>query len=69
MFRDALNDASQRGALSWQLRAATSLARLYLERGDAQTARQTLEPTYHHFTEGFASADLVAAKTMPDQLI
>jgi predicted ATPase len=69
IFRVSLQRANEKGALSWELRTATTLARLYNDRNDAKTARQTLEPIYHRFTEGFATADLVAAKRLLDELV
>jgi predicted ATPase/DNA-binding winged helix-turn-helix (wHTH) protein len=64
MFRDSLNRASEKGALSWALRAATSLARLYRDRGEEEEAQRILAPVYNRFTEGFTSADLTAAKSL-----
>jgi len=67
-FSDSLGRASRQGALSWELRTATSLARLYRDRGDADAARLVLTVVLSRFTEGFASADLIAAKTLLDDL-
>jgi predicted ATPase len=66
-FRRALDGAREHGALSWELRAATSLARLLRDqrRPDAIAC---LQPVYDRFTEGFGTADLVAAKRLLDDL-
>jgi hypothetical protein len=62
LFRQALDVAHQQGALSWELRAATSLARLLRHQGRPADAIACLEPVYGRFTEGFDTADLMAAK-------
>ena len=61
-FQRALEVSNSQGALSLELRAATSLARLYAGRGEGERARACLEPVYGRFTEGFDTADLVAAR-------
>jgi predicted ATPase len=70
-FSQSRECAHQQKALSWELRAATSLARLWRDqdRGDqdrGDEARRQLAAVYERFTEGFATADLVAAKTLLD---
>jgi predicted ATPase len=67
-FRQALDWARQQGALSWELRAATSLAGLLRNRGQPADAIACLEPVYDRFTEGFGTADLTAAKQLLDDL-
>src|SRR5271169_5091533 len=67
-FRQALDWARRQGALSWELRAATSLARLLRDREHVSEARDLLAPTYERFTEGFGTADLQAAKKLLDEL-
>jgi predicted ATPase/DNA-binding winged helix-turn-helix (wHTH) protein len=62
LFRQALDVAHQQGALSWELRAATSLARLLHHQGRPADAVACLKPVYSRFTEGFGTADLMAAK-------
>jgi predicted ATPase len=62
LFRQALDAARPQGALSWELRAATSLARLLRSRGRQAEAIACLQPIYDRFTEGFGNADLTAAK-------
>ena len=63
-FQRALELAAQQQALAWELRAATSLARLRLESGRGDEARCILVPIYDRFTEGAGSADLVAARDL-----
>ena len=55
-------------ARSFELRAATSLARLWREQGRRGEARDLLTPLYGSFTEGFDSADLIDAKRLLDEL-
>ncbi len=64
----ALDLAHQQGALSWELRAATSLARLLIDQGRSADATALLRPVYDRFTEGFATADLKTAKALLDDL-
>ena len=63
-FHRALDVARDQGALSWELRAATSLARLWRGQQRVNQARKLLGPVYRRFTEGFDTADLVAARTL-----
>jgi predicted ATPase/DNA-binding winged helix-turn-helix (wHTH) protein len=67
-FRQALHWARQQGALSWELRAATSLARLRRDQDRTRAAREILAPVYDRFTEGFETTDLKAAKCLLDRL-
>jgi predicted ATPase/DNA-binding winged helix-turn-helix (wHTH) protein len=67
-FRQALDLAREQGALSWELRAATSLARLLRDQGRSAEALTLLQPIYNRFTEGFATADLKTAKALLDSL-
>jgi predicted ATPase/DNA-binding winged helix-turn-helix (wHTH) protein len=67
-FRQALDWARRQGALSWELRAATSLARLLSDQHRSADATALLQPVYDRFTEGFATADLKAAKALLDDL-
>ena len=67
-FRQALDWAAQQGALSWELRAATSLGRLWRDQARSKEAHQLLAPVYDRFTEGFATADLRAAKSLLEEL-
>src|SRR6266568_4761749 len=63
-FQQALDVARRQGALSWELRAATSLARLWRGQQRVNQARKLLGPVYRRFTEGFETADLIAAKAL-----
>jgi predicted ATPase len=67
-FREALDWAHRQGALSWELRAATSLARLLRDHDRSAEAIALLAPIYDRFTEGFETADLKAAKALIDGL-
>ncbi len=67
-FLDSLDWARRQGALSWELRTSTSLARLQHQQGRIQKARELLTPVYGRFTEGFETSDLMAAKGLLDQL-
>jgi predicted ATPase len=67
-FRQALDWAHRQGALSWELRAATSFARLQSDQGRSADAAALLQPVYDRFTEGFTTADLRAAKALLDGL-
>ena len=65
--RGAAHRATQQ-AKSYELRAATSLARLWGEQGRRAEARDLLAPVYGWFTEGFDTADLKDAKALLDEL-
>ena len=67
-FVRSLDWARRQGALSWELRAATSLARLWHEQGRTTDARALLMPVYDRFTEGFDTADLKAARALSGDL-
>lgn len=67
-FREALKEARRQEALSWELRAATSLARLLSNQGHPADALACLRPVYDRFSEGFGTADLVAANRLLVQL-
>jgi predicted ATPase len=67
-FRQALDWARRQGALSWELRAATSLARLLSDQGRSADAAALLQTVYERFTEGFDTADLKVAKALLDDL-
>jgi predicted ATPase len=68
LFQQALELSRQQGALSWELRAATSLARMRRDQGRSAEALALLRPVYDRFTEGFETADLQAAKALLDAL-
>ena len=63
-FHQALEVARRQDALSWDLRAAMSLARLWRGQERVSQARKLLAPVYRRFTEGFGTADLIAAKAL-----
>jgi len=67
-FLQALQLAGTQDALAWELRAATSLARLHRARNRSAEAIACLRQIYDRFTEGFGTADLVAAKRLLDEL-
>jgi predicted ATPase len=67
-FRRALDWAHRQGALSWELRAAASLARLWHDQDRSADAKALLQPIYDRFTEGFESFDLKAARALLDEL-
>jgi predicted ATPase len=67
-FERAIAIARAQQAKSWELRAATSLARLWRDHGKRQQARDLLAPVYGWFTEGFDTADLKEAKALLDEL-
>ena len=64
----ALEVARRQGAKSWELRAATSLARLRQQQGRSKEARALLGPVFDWFTEGFDTQDLRQARTLLDEL-
>jgi predicted ATPase len=67
-FEDALRIARDQKAKSLELRAATSLARVWGEKGRRAEARDLLAPIYDWFTEGFDTTDLKDAKALLDEL-
>jgi tetratricopeptide (TPR) repeat protein len=64
----ALEIAREQAALSWELRAAMSLARLMLNRGRPEPAKPLLASALHRFTEGFDTVDLKSATHLMDLL-
>jgi predicted ATPase/DNA-binding winged helix-turn-helix (wHTH) protein len=64
LFGQALGWSRRQDALSWELRAATSLARLLRDRDRTEDAHALLQPVIDRFTEGFDTADLKAAKAI-----
>jgi predicted ATPase len=67
-FDRALAVARQQQAKSWELRAATSMARLWRDQGKRMETRDLLAPVYGWFTEGFDTRDLKEAKALLDEL-
>ena len=67
-FRKALDIARQQEAKSWELRAATSLARLWQSQAKTEEARELLQEIYDWFTEGFDTQDLQDAAALLTEL-
>ena len=67
-FLRALNIAQNQQAKSFELRAATSLARLWQQQSKTTEARDLLAPIYQWFTEGFDTKDLQEAKALLETL-
>jgi predicted ATPase len=67
-FERALAVARKQKVKSWELRAATSMARLWRDQGKRDEARALLAPVYGWFTEGFDTVDLKEAKALLDEL-
>jgi adenylate cyclase len=67
-FRCALDIARRQQAKSLELRAVTSLARLWQQQGKRTEAHRLLAEVYGGFTEGFDTADLREAKALLDAL-
>jgi class 3 adenylate cyclase/tetratricopeptide (TPR) repeat protein len=67
-YHRALTIARRQSARTFELRAATSLARLRREQGKCAEARDLLAPIYNWFTEGLGTPVLKKAKTLLDQL-
>jgi predicted ATPase len=64
----AIDIGRKQQAKSWELRASTSLARLWKEQGKRREAYDLLAPTYGWFTEGFDTKDLMGARALLDEL-
>jgi class 3 adenylate cyclase/predicted ATPase len=67
-LRTALDVARAQNARGWELRAATSLGRLWCEQGKRAEARDLVAPIYGCFSEGFETPDLREAKALLDDL-
>jgi class 3 adenylate cyclase/predicted ATPase len=67
-FREAISVAQHQSAKTWELRAAMSLAGLWVDQGKRAEARDLLAPVYGWFTEGFDTLDLKEAKALLDEL-
>jgi predicted ATPase len=64
----SLELARQLGLLSFELRSSISLARLWSDRGEIKRALEVLDPTFHRFSEGFRTRDVVEAANLLEQL-
>jgi class 3 adenylate cyclase/tetratricopeptide (TPR) repeat protein len=67
-YEKALEIARSHAAKGWELRAATSLARLWQSQGKAAEGHDLLAPVYDWFTEGFDTLDLIDAKALLHEL-
>jgi predicted ATPase len=67
-FRNAIEIARHQRAKSWELRAATSLARLWKQQGKTTEAHELLSEIHDWFTEGFDTKDLQEAKALLAEL-
>ncbi len=67
-LQQALAIARHQGAKALELRAATSLSRLWQQQRQREEAHQLLAPIYNGFTEGFDTADLLEAKALLEAL-
>ncbi|MCA1371159.1 winged helix-turn-helix domain-containing protein [Bradyrhizobium sp. BRP14] len=64
LYMQALDLARRQGALSWELRAATALAEHWLRTDQGAKAAGVLAPVYRRFKDGFATCDLLKARTL-----
>ena len=67
-FLNAIEIAQKQQAKSWELRASTSLARLWQQQGKSTEAHKLLSDVYSWFTEGFDTKDLQEAKALLEEL-
>jgi predicted ATPase len=67
-FQQAIDTAQHQSAKLWELRAATSLARLWQQQGKRKEAYDLLAPVYEWFTEGFDTVELQDARALLDEL-
>jgi predicted ATPase len=67
-FLKAIEIAQRQQAKSWELRASTSLSRLWQQQGKIKQAHKVLSRIYNWFTEGFNTKDLQEAKALLDSL-
>ena len=67
-FLKAIAVAQEQHAKSWELRASTSLARLWQQQGKMQGSSRIVAPVYGWFTEGFDTKDLQEAHALLEKL-
>jgi predicted ATPase len=68
LYHRSLALAHRQGALTWELRTATSLARLHREHGHRDNARAALSAVCDRFSEGFDAKDFKTAKALLDSM-
>ena len=68
-FRRAIDLARRQDSRAWELRATTSLARLWQQQGRSEDARGALAAVYGRCTEGFATPDLAEARVLLESLV
>ena len=66
-YLQALEWARRQKALSWELRAATSLAQLWHQQSRSEEAAELLSSVYSRFNEGFGTNDLKTARALIDK--
>jgi class 3 adenylate cyclase/predicted ATPase len=67
-FRQGIEIARRQSARFWELRCATSFARLCCDRGRHSEAGELLAPLYSWFSEGFDTSDLTAARLLLEEI-
>jgi predicted ATPase len=67
-FHTAIARARRQQSKAWELRASTSLARLWQRQGRRDEARATLAEVYGSYTEGFTTPDLIDARALLESL-
>ena len=68
IYAQAIDQARQQGALTFELRAAIGLTRLKVEQGKTVEAESLLTDVYDRFAEGFASPDLTQAQALLESI-
>jgi predicted ATPase/DNA-binding winged helix-turn-helix (wHTH) protein len=68
LLKDALDRARRQSSLAWELRIASSLAKLWVAQDRLEEAREVLAPVFGRFDEGFDRPDLTRAKELLDKL-
>ena len=68
LFEESLELSGAHGAVAWELRAASSLARLWQGMGRKAAAVALLEPLYRRFTEGLETSDMKKASMLLEEL-
>ena len=67
-YRQAMDVARRQESKLYELRAATSLSRLWRDQGKGKQAHDLIAPIYAWFTEGFDTPDLRDARVLIDEL-